>query len=439
MFIVIGVGAAAAGDVVYLDLSGIDTAFPDMTPAQREQLKALIAADIGANFTAAGVDIEVTTDPSVAHQRTIHVNDDMGTHPRADGTTGYHYGEWSHGSRDVNVHLDNFTERHGSDYKNADGTWNLNKLANGIGRTAAHEVAHSYSVGHNRHEPPDKMTEGGLVPSSTRANTEWIFDAHTGEVMRNNLGHAPCATAADYDEEYLEPVFTFAPLFPNPEWDPEDPDSDPFNDLDEYGNFDARIFIDGPLAPLFDLGWYGKDSDNGVEDGNPLFDFIYKASVAEPEPIELLTFFEDAHFGAQFVLRGRPDGPWFNEWFPMSEALILLEDPMITPEGDEVFRMLNISWDVDGDGLWDVHVMLDSLLLYPWGAEFNGWRLAHAWPCFGDLNHDFSITIADLAQLLSRYGTEHGARYEDGDLNGDRDVDLSDLAALLSVYGTMCQ
>jgi hypothetical protein len=59
-------------------------------------------------------------------------------------------------------------------------------------------------------------------------------------------------------------------------------------------------------------------------------------------------------------------------------------------------------------------------------------------PCFGDLDYDCDRDLADLAQLLSRYGTTSGATYEDGDMDGDGDVDLADLAALLSVYGDPC-
>jgi len=58
-------------------------------------------------------------------------------------------------------------------------------------------------------------------------------------------------------------------------------------------------------------------------------------------------------------------------------------------------------------------------------------------PCPGDLDNDYDIDIADLAQLLSNYG-ETGAVYEDGDIDEDGDVDLSDLAELLSVYGDTC-
>lgn len=59
--------------------------------------------------------------------------------------------------------------------------------------------------------------------------------------------------------------------------------------------------------------------------------------------------------------------------------------------------------------------------------------------CFGDLDGDNDIDLADLAQLLANYGTPSGAVYEDGDLDADGDVDLADLAALLAVYGTTCE
>ena len=58
--------------------------------------------------------------------------------------------------------------------------------------------------------------------------------------------------------------------------------------------------------------------------------------------------------------------------------------------------------------------------------------------CYGDLDGDNDVDLADLAQLLANYGTPSGAVYEDGDLDADGDVDLADLAALLAVYGTTC-
>ena len=58
--------------------------------------------------------------------------------------------------------------------------------------------------------------------------------------------------------------------------------------------------------------------------------------------------------------------------------------------------------------------------------------------CFGDLDDDDDVDIADLAQLLGSYGETAGMTYYDGDLDADGDVDLADLAELLGAYGTTC-
>jgi hypothetical protein len=58
--------------------------------------------------------------------------------------------------------------------------------------------------------------------------------------------------------------------------------------------------------------------------------------------------------------------------------------------------------------------------------------------CLGDLDGDNDVDLADLARLLSNYGSGGGMTYEDGDLDGDGDIDLTDLAALLAVYGAPC-
>jgi hypothetical protein len=56
--------------------------------------------------------------------------------------------------------------------------------------------------------------------------------------------------------------------------------------------------------------------------------------------------------------------------------------------------------------------------------------------CPGDLNGDFLVDLADLALLLSGFGT--GTGYGAGDLDYDGDVDIADLAVMLSLYGTTC-
>ncbi len=111
--------------------------------------------------------------------------------------------------------------------------------------------------------------------------------------------------------------------------------------------------------------------------------------------------------------------------------------------------------DVDGDGDYELGVLSYhdagvNVNLYDLPNAYSptgrDWKVYHARnrrgglydPCFGDLDGDRDIDLADLAQLLANYGTTSGAVYEDGDLDYDGDVDLSDLAALLAVYGTTC-
>jgi len=58
--------------------------------------------------------------------------------------------------------------------------------------------------------------------------------------------------------------------------------------------------------------------------------------------------------------------------------------------------------------------------------------------CNADIVEDGTVDLADLAQLLSNYGTTSGATRNDGDLDDDGDVDLGDLAGLLAYYGQLC-
>jgi hypothetical protein len=61
--------------------------------------------------------------------------------------------------------------------------------------------------------------------------------------------------------------------------------------------------------------------------------------------------------------------------------------------------------------------------------------------CVGDINQSGSVELADLATLLSNFGTPSAATCAQGDIepaSGDGDVDLSDLAMLLARFGTSC-
>lgn len=55
-----------------------------------------------------------------------------------------------------------------------------------------------------------------------------------------------------------------------------------------------------------------------------------------------------------------------------------------------------------------------------------------------DVNCDGRVELADLATLLTNFGTAGGASHAQGDLNGDGAVNLTDLAILLGVFGQSC-
>jgi hypothetical protein len=55
----------------------------------------------------------------------------------------------------------------------------------------------------------------------------------------------------------------------------------------------------------------------------------------------------------------------------------------------------------------------------------------------GDINSDGVVNLADLAILLSHFGSS-GVGYADGDVDRDGDVDLADLALMLSHFGESC-
>ena len=110
--------------------------------------------------------------------------------------------------------------------------------------------------------------------------------------------------------------------------------------------------------------------------------------------------------------------------------------PCTDPVGNEPFAFTLDNLGLVGDTL-ELTIADHSSSGYMMLSEVEFYGIA-ATPCFGDLDGDNDIDLADLSQLLAHYGITSGAAYEDGDLDGDGDVDLSDLSALLAVYGTTC-
>jgi hypothetical protein len=97
--------------------------------------------------------------------------------------------------------------------------------------------------------------------------------------------------------------------------------------------------------------------------------------------------------------------------------------------------------DAPTDGVHDLALECYSLLFGvcpdPLAADigfyFKG--IINPCPCPGDLNGDGIRDIADLALLLSQFGSSDGGC---DDINGDGVTDISDLALMLSAFGTAC-
>ncbi len=411
-------GVLFAGDTIYIDTSEVNS-IPGLTAAQQQSLKDKIVADVQANFGDAN-DFEVTDDPNDANSadRTVDLDSGVGQ----DGNDVY-YGEWENGSSSSTVYIGTFTTYDANELKDADGNWDLDKLPNSLGRTIAHEVAHSYSCGHNTESPPNKMTQGGDVNSTERADNDWEFDKHTKDTLAKNKGKPACATATDYDIHALIPVIYNAVTYMNI------PDCPP----DSF--FDVFFQFGGPDAMFYDLGWYGVDTDGGVFDGDPLHDFIQKSAMSPilEDNAQMITFFIEAHTPAHFVLRNE-----FGELFPMQDAEIVLLNEVDSPDGLETyFRTVQIGWDFNIDSFFDVFITLDTMTGDPgeYGWQFEPGSEPFDPPPAGDLNRDGEVNIVDLNMVLIDWSKIGDFADPRSDADGSGTVDIVDLNTVLIDWG----
>lgn len=68
-------------------------------------------------------------------------------------------------------------------------------------------------------------------------------------------------------------------------------------------------------------------------------------------------------------------------------------------------------------------------------ADYDDGSCESVVACFGDLNNDNSVTVADLLLILSEFGCLSGCTT---DINNDGVTSVADLLELLSVFGTTC-
>lgn len=423
--------AAPKPQTIYVDTSAID-ARSDLTATQKTQLKQKIMDHIEDNFAACvgSANVTVTNDSSKKAGAKRIVNIQGGRSPSSS------WGQWNRGSKSVDIYLGEYM-----DDPNVTGTfktgeaWDLDKLANGIGSTSAHELGHSYSLGHNNLKGSDvnKMTKGDNVTTDKMADHPWEFDTHSEQTIKDNWNQPPCKTETDYMKKALVSHYA-GPLPPGP------------NKTCDVDSVDSLFLSSGAMAELFDFGWYGEDTDDGLDDGDAGFDFIYKSSMEGlGDDAEMITFFEVAHYGAQFLLRGAEGTAYEGQWFPLVEDDLVLSD-----WGPNGARIVSMFWDIDGTPGVDVEVVLDATDPFGLGvlAPENGFTyemIPEPLDIRGDATGDGFVGADDLVRILTNWGASGPsvtwdmgdvAPYGDGTNTGDQFIGADDYVEVLTYWGS---
>ncbi|MFH1013512.1 MAG: hypothetical protein V1769_03265 [Thermoplasmatota archaeon] len=353
---------------IYVNTTAIDNR-NNLNNSQKSALKNRILQHIRDNYNdAVGAgNVSVTNNPAQANSANRTVQIEPGRDPNAAKPA---WGVWPHGSNKTKVYLGEFmndSSVNGS-FKNPDGTWNTTKLGNAIGHTSGHEVGHSYSIGHNHKTGPknavdnrSKMTAGGFINASTRARANFTFDNHSKDVLRNNWGKPPCEATVDYDYKVLVSNFWSSSLLPDKP--------------DEGNTLDVMLFAVIGIPGFFELGFLGADTDHGLQDGNPEFDFIYKSSLTMNMDLdaEILSFIGENHEHTQWLLRGSDISPYPGQWFLPDPTMIHLLNPIVNPEGKTVYRLVTMMWPEQ-----DVQITFNTLSYGAASDPFNGFTYDYA-------------------------------------------------------------
>lgn len=387
---------ALAAPTIYVDTRAID-ARKDMTEAEKSAVKTAMMNEIKSNLESAfgSGSVTVTDDAAQAGtaDRSVNVDAGIGQETDGDGNTGYYWGEWEHGSSSTTVQLGTYMDspatNNSDDFKSGDPPqWDTAKLGKALGTTAAHEIAHSYSAGHDDRPAapgvanPNKMNSAN---SSSQIGGGLPLNQGAKDTLTANKGKPPCKTTTDYKNPSLLARW----------W------ADFCTMLDklfsEAFSVTANWNFGGPAASFFDIGWWGVDTDGGAIDGNPWADFIYKSSMTGTlGDSPTITMFDG--WTCHFVLRGRPDSPYPGQLFPVESSDMILGDIIVRPDGTEVGRQLTLRWDVDNDGIYDVTVNLQTST--PPNSPYNGFQLGIAPPIsLGEAKQSLDGTYAHMANV----------------------------------------
>lgn len=371
-------GAQSADPTIYVDPAGIN-ARTDLTDAQKAEVKKAMEDTIKENLEQAfgPGNVTITDDPKKA-DRTVKTENTIGEEKDKDNKKSYFWGDWEHGSSSTRVCVGTYMDVDWikPTFQKPDGSWDTQKLGKAMGTTGAHEVAHSYSAGHdntntNKMNTANKPGEiaGGLN-----------FNDGPKKTLQDNNGKPPCQTTTNYKSTCCLANWWSDPLFPLDSL------------LHEPFSITTSFDFNGHVSSFFDIGWWGVDTDNGLLDGNPWGDFVYKSSMTGTlQDMPTITFFDG--WTAHFVIRGRTGTPYAGRYFNILPADIVLSNWVTRPDGLMVAKHIHLSWDVDGFPGPDVIADMDTNAFGPGSPPFSGFTLGIAPP----------ISIAEAKQRVDGF------------------------------------
>jgi len=320
----------ATADIVYLD-------FPaSVDQATRDRVQSVMQNE----FNQAGANITVSQNAADKDKanRTVKFHDSFAT-PRGD-----RWGDSGDG-KTVNVYVKEFT----SDDKVKGEFSTTERLGNGLGETAAHEVGHTYGCNHNNNDPPTKMTEGGKVTAKQRGDDNRLFNATDAELLKKNAGVKKVEPKKD-----CKMTSTVIKAVQTP------PPADEMCKSDGNLFFDAGLMATGTLSGWFDLGYIIDDPAG----------FAARYTLELPNPDPVVTLLDD--WCVNWALRGIDDGPYAGQVFPLENfgQLVLLNP---RPGSPGLYQIANMVWDVNGDSFFDVFVTLNADAKF--ASQENGFYL----------------------------------------------------------------
>lgn len=113
---------------------------------------------------------------------------------------------------------------------------------------------------------------------------------------------------------------------------------------------------------------------------------------------------------------------------------------------------IDVAFSPDGQHMFVASHGAGGINRFSYNSDTDGWTFIENVPaprlggisvtslaaCYGDINGDRNVGLADLTILLSHFGETGSVTYDEGNLDGAAGVGLQDLALLLAEFGKIC-